>query len=105
MSSAFCDSPGSSSLSSNNGSETTYFSDAQLPRSINLQRSLQNGKSAFVAESVEVLQIGHRRCMEKQSYPKTRRAAPVEIRVKVSAGGIGGAPANRRIAGRGKIST
>src|SRR5260370_29248373 len=47
------------SSSSKTGSETTYFSLAQLPRSRPLQRSLQNGKSALTAESVSTLQIGH----------------------------------------------
>ena len=40
---------------SNAGSETTYFSVAQLPRSSSRQRSLQKGKSGFVSESVGLL--------------------------------------------------
>src|SRR2546422_6731079 len=47
------------SPSSKIGSETTYFSLAQLPRSRRRQRSLQKGKSACTAESVCALQIGH----------------------------------------------
>src|SRR6266849_4039338 len=50
-------SPVSSSLKT--GSETTYFSLAQLPRSRSRQRLLQNGKSAWAAESVSALQMGH----------------------------------------------
>jgi hypothetical protein len=42
------------------GSDTTYFSLAQLPRSRSRQRSLQKGKSALLSESVDVLQIGQR---------------------------------------------
>src|SRR5580658_2670195 len=105
VSSGFGDSPNSSSLSLKTGSETTYFSDAQFPRSRSRQRSLQKGNSAFVAESTKVLQIGHRRCMENQVYPKTRKAAPVEIRVKVSAGGIECAVEDLCPAGCGRIST
>jgi hypothetical protein len=41
------------------GSETTYFSLAQFPRSVVRQRSLQNGNSSSVSESVGLLQIGH----------------------------------------------
>lgn len=37
-----------------------YFSVAQLPRSCSWQRSLQNGNSASVAESVGFLQMGQR---------------------------------------------
>src|SRR6266481_211355 len=48
----------SSSLISNTGSDTTYFSLAQLPRSRSRQRSLQKGKSALISESVGALQIG-----------------------------------------------
>jgi len=48
------------------GSDTTYFSAAHAPRSINRQRSEQNGKSASVAESVGFLQIGHRCFMVKK---------------------------------------
>src|SRR5580704_3668497 len=62
-STAFCwfgPSPASSSLISNTGSDTTYFSLAQLPRSRSRQRSLQKGKSALLSESVGVLQIGQR---------------------------------------------
>ncbi len=50
-------SPGSSSVKT--GSDTTYFSVAQFPRSRSRQRSLQKGKSAWTAESVSALQIGH----------------------------------------------
>src|ERR1700676_4553248 len=52
-------SPSSLSSSLKIGSETTYFSLAQFPRSRSRQRSLQNGKSACSAESVAVLHIGH----------------------------------------------
>src|SRR5215471_8056210 len=52
-------SPSEGSSSSKMGSETTYFSLAQLPKSRSRQRSLQNGNSACTAESVSVLQIGH----------------------------------------------
>src|SRR2546426_7850825 len=51
------------SPSSKIGSETTYFSLAQLPRSRRRQRSLQKGKSPCTAESVCALQIGHLRIM------------------------------------------
>src|SRR6266478_6665819 len=51
--------PSARSSSSKTGSETTYFSVAQLPRSRSRQRSLQKGKSAWTAESVSVLQMGH----------------------------------------------
>src|SRR6266436_2545655 len=47
------------SPSSKIGSETTYFSLAQLPRSRRRHRSLQKGKSPCTAESVCALQIGH----------------------------------------------
>src|SRR5260370_9201100 len=50
--------PCARSSSSKTGSETTYFSVAQLPRSRSRQRSLQKGKSAWTAESVSVLQMG-----------------------------------------------
>src|SRR5271154_1591011 len=53
------DSISSSSSSLKIGSETTYFSVAQLPRSRSRQRSLQKGKSPCTVESVGVLQIGH----------------------------------------------
>src|SRR5438445_2833845 len=51
--------PSATSSSSKTGSDTTYFSLAQLPRSRSRQRSLQKGKSAWTAESVSTLQIGH----------------------------------------------
>src|SRR6266851_8528207 len=51
------------SPSSKTGSETTYFSLAQLPRSRRRQRSLQKGKSVCTAESVGALQIGQRCCI------------------------------------------
>src|SRR5262252_1857493 len=51
--------PSAASSSSKIGSDTTYFSLAQLPRSCIRQRSLQNGKSLCTSESVSVLQIGH----------------------------------------------
>src|SRR5262252_2939222 len=51
--------PSAASSSSKIGSETMYFSLAQLPRSCIRQRSLQNGKSLCTSESVSVLQIGH----------------------------------------------
>src|SRR5438046_10268518 len=41
------------------GSETTYFSLAQLPRSRSRQRSLQKGKSDWTALSVAAWQLGH----------------------------------------------
>jgi len=44
--------------SSNAGELMTYLSLAQLPRSYNLHRSLQNGKSASVSESAGFRQIG-----------------------------------------------
>jgi hypothetical protein len=44
--------------SSNAGELMTYFSLAQFPRSSRRHRSLQNGKSAFVSESVGFRQIG-----------------------------------------------
>src|SRR6266700_1931577 len=51
--------PSARSSSSKTGSETTYFSLAQLPKSRSRQRSLQKGKSSWTAESVSTLQIGH----------------------------------------------
>ncbi len=42
------------------GSLITYFSLAQAPRSRRLQRSLQNGNSGLVSESVGFLQMGQR---------------------------------------------
>src|ERR1700722_9457076 len=50
----------SKSESSKAGSLIVYFSVAQLPKSCNWQRSLQNGNSASVAESVGFLQMGQR---------------------------------------------
>jgi len=41
------------------GSDTTYLSLAQFPRSRSRQRSLQKGKSAWTAESVSALHMGH----------------------------------------------
>ena len=55
--------------SSNAGSLITYFSLAQLPRSSKRHRSLQNGKSAYVSESVGFLQIGQRATM-RRAYRK-----------------------------------
>src|ERR1700719_3311287 len=52
-------SPSSLSSSLKMGSETTYFSLAQFPKSRSRQRSLQKGKSACTFESVAVLHIGH----------------------------------------------
>jgi hypothetical protein len=40
------------------GVEITYFSEAQLPKSMSLQRSLQNGKSSASIRT-SFLQIGH----------------------------------------------
>src|SRR5882672_8731283 len=51
--------PSARSSSVKTGSETTYFSVAQLPKSRSRQRSLQKGKSAWTAESVSALQMGH----------------------------------------------
>ena len=45
------------------GSLMTYFSLDQLPRSRSWQRSLQNGNSGTVAESVGFLQMGQRNFM------------------------------------------
>jgi len=70
MSSGLSDSFSSSSLSSKSGSDTTYFSADQLPRSCRRHRSLQKGKSALVAESESFLQIGHRRCMKSNTTPR-----------------------------------
>src|SRR2546422_2631228 len=64
------------SPSSKIGSETTYFSLAQLPRSRRRQRSLQKGKSVCTAESVCALQIGHLCIMTVlflRSEPKIQR--------------------------------
>jgi hypothetical protein len=55
--------------SSITGSLILYFSLAQLPRSINLQRSLQKGKSAEDSESVGFRQIGHRHFI-RQEYSR-----------------------------------
>lgn len=57
----------------------TYFSLDQLPRSSNRQRSLQNGKSASVSESVGFLQIGHCRFM-LSGYRKEDCAAAPQLR-------------------------
>src|SRR5208283_912583 len=56
------------SSSSKTGSETTYFSEAQAPRSSRRQRSEQNGKSACSAESVGFLQMGQRCFISKQEF-------------------------------------
>jgi len=56
----------SGSNSSIAGSLILYFSLDQLPRSVSLQRSLQNGKSGEDSESVGVRQIGHRHFMAKE---------------------------------------
>src|SRR6266853_6499740 len=77
----------SSSVSSKTGSDTTYFSLAQAPRSSRRQRSLQNGKFLSSSESVALLQIGQR-CFMTESYPKTRSAAPVVMRWSFSCAGI-----------------
>src|SRR5258707_15849937 len=63
MSSGLGESSTSSSSSLKMGSETTYFSDAQLPKSCSLQRSLQKGNSVLTSEFVGFLQIGQRCCM------------------------------------------
>src|SRR5580704_3100390 len=78
-----------SSSSSKIGSDTTYFSAAHAPKSINRQRSEQNGKSASVAESVGFLQMGQRCFIVKKlfyhpegmrtSAEKMRQALLVEI--------------------------
>src|SRR5207302_10147729 len=52
-------SPSAASSSSKIGSDTTYFSLAQLPPSCIRQRSQQNGTSLCILESVSALQIGH----------------------------------------------
>src|SRR5208283_531731 len=57
-----------SSSSSKTGSETTYFSEAQAPRSSRRQRSEQKGKSACSAESVGFLQMGQRCLISKQEF-------------------------------------
>jgi len=63
--------------SSNAGSLITYFSLAQLPRSSSRHRSLQNGKSACVSDSVGFRQIGQFAFM-RRAYPKGyNRAASV----------------------------
>src|ERR1700726_4484989 len=48
----------SSPSSSKSGSETTYFSEAQFPRSKSRQRSLQKGKSRSTSESTGLRQMG-----------------------------------------------
>src|SRR5271169_6387529 len=68
--------PASSSLISNTGSDTTYFSVAQLPRSRSRQRSLQKGKSALSAESVGVLQMGQRCFIGNDSRRLVTRLSP-----------------------------
>ena len=60
--------------SSSTGSLTTYFSLAQLPRSSRRQRSLQNGNSASVAESVGFRQIGQW-CLTRRAYRKAYKGA------------------------------
>src|SRR6185437_3509316 len=50
-----CDSDNDSSVA---GSDTLYFSLAQLPRSVRRQRSLQKGKSLSLVESVGFRQMG-----------------------------------------------
>src|SRR6266496_6711663 len=120
------------SPSSKIGSETTYFSLAQLPRSRRRQRSLQKGKSACTAESVGALQIGHLCIMtvlflrsetkiqrfvgpndpgnnvSVRVYPKTRSGAPVAMRCSFLAGSADGieSPASLvRAVERGRILT
>ena len=61
------------SSSSKMGSETTYFSEAQAPRSSRRQRSEQNGKSACSAESVGFLQMGQRCFISKEEFYHSRR--------------------------------
>jgi hypothetical protein len=61
--------------SSNAGWLITYFSLAQLPRSSSRHRSLQNGKSALVSESVGLLQMGHPRVIQG-AYRKGHARAP-----------------------------
>src|ERR1700730_12837825 len=75
-SSAFGDSFRSSSSSSKMGSDTTYFSEAQLPRSRNWQRSLQKGNSGLHEESVGVLHIGHLCCMAAILLPQDAQRRP-----------------------------
>jgi len=68
--------------SSITGSLITYFSLAQLPRSSDLQRSLQNGNSACASESVGLRQIGQRHFMPKrilQTLPDVRARAAANI--------------------------
>src|ERR1700678_3835371 len=56
--------------SSKAGSLIVYFSVAQLPRSCSWHRSLQNGNSASVAESVGFLQMGQR-CFIEPRIPQS----------------------------------
>jgi len=62
------------------GSETTYFSDAQAPRSNNRQRSEQKGNSAVVSESVGALQFGQLYFIaESEFYHRQRGNAAKKI--------------------------
>src|ERR1700730_18279664 len=58
--------------SSRIGSLMTYFSLDQFPRSRRRQRSLQNGKSALVSESVALRQMGQRHFMTNR-IPRFQR--------------------------------
>lgn len=60
--------------SSNAGELMTYFSLAQFPRSSRRHRSPQNGKSAFVSESVGFRQIGQLAFMQR-AYRKGLNSA------------------------------
>ena len=81
------------------GEDILYFSDAQLPRSVRRQRSLQKGNSAFVSESTGLRQMGQRNFTlhPKQTQASTRSGAPVAIlRTGLSEAANSGATASTR---------
>src|SRR5215475_2566772 len=75
--------PYSSSSSESGGSdagdEITYFSEAQLPRSMSRQRSLQNGNSGSDGCTSTFLQIGH--FIRKSESAADGHPAPVRSRL------------------------
>src|SRR2546429_2675014 len=92
------------SSSSKTGSETTYFSVAQLPRSRSRQRSLQKGKSAWTAESVSVLQIGHL-CFMTLLFPSSANRPPLSFRAEQADLFFPFAPATGRLAKSRNLSS
>src|SRR5256885_5289474 len=96
--------PRAMSSSLKTGSETTYFSVAQLPRSRSRQRSLQKGKSAWTAESVSVLQIGHL-CFMTLLFPSSANRPPLSFRAEQADFFFPFAPATGRLAKSRNLSS